>query len=114
MHEKIDWKKHCEGCGECCGIVPLEPSLWEKHKDKVQNLDEVVPFIKGLVVPFTKDIFCVFLDRDTKRCLIYEDRPEVCKLQGTVPQLPCPKLNPMQSMIVEKKIEKLFERMGVK
>jgi uncharacterized phage protein (TIGR01671 family) len=113
VHENIDWKKHCEGCAECCGIVPLEPSLWEKHKDKAILVDEVIPFLRGLVIPFTKDIFCAFLDRNTKRCLIYEDRPEVCRFQGTVPRLPCPKLNPVQSMIVEKKIGRLFKRMGV-
>lgn len=111
MNEKIDWEKHCEGCGECCGPIMFKQKIWEKHKDKAQKLIEVIPFINASVVPLSEDIFCVFLDRRTKRCLIYDERPNVCRLQGTVPRLPCPKLNPELSRLVDKNIDNVLKKL---
>lgn len=38
---------------------------------------------------------CAFL-RDG-RCSIYDARPEVCRLLGTVPALPCPEVEPVRA-----------------
>ena len=46
----------------------------------------------GLFVPITASMDCVFLNKLTKRCEVYNDRPNVCRLQGTIPELPCPKV----------------------
>jgi Fe-S-cluster containining protein len=35
---------------------------------------------------------CIFLDKN-KRCLIYPERPNVCKLQGNTKELPCPRIH---------------------
>lgn len=74
----IDCSKCPEGSG-CCGIVPLGEDLIEKHKKKFQV--EPVEIKEGVVV--TEDLRCVFMNRETKLCAIYDDRPEVCRLFGT-------------------------------
>ena len=81
-------------CGRCCGTVPLPVEVYERNKSKVVN-----PPIKGLSDDFgnvhlaTKNGFCVFLDED-KKCVIYEDRPEVCKEYGLTDDMPCPYVRP--------------------
>ena len=47
------------------------------------------------VIPLTDDGFCVFLSHD-KRCVIYKDRPLLCRLYGTIPQLQCTRLCGLQ------------------
>lgn len=79
------------GCGQCCGIVIFDLATWEKHKCQAIDVDKVKVF-DDQVVPTRKVGGCVFLDRQ-KRCLIYEDRPEVCRKYGES-CLPCPILRP--------------------
>ena len=73
--------------GNCCGNTPLPSELVEKNRDKFQ-----VEVIKELKVNLdegeeifceTEDNKCVFLNRETFGCLIYEDRPDICKRFGT-------------------------------
>jgi Fe-S-cluster containining protein len=76
-----------ERCGDCCCIVNMPETLINKHRDKFQ-----VPILKEeRVEKFgqereirleTKDQMCAFLDRKTRKCAIYEDRPKVCKDYG--------------------------------
>ena len=78
-------------CGKCCGNIPLQPDFWEKHKGKARKPYNIVKpnFVKGdFVQPVTEDGYCVFL-RLNYTCAIYTDRPNVCKLQGNIPSLPC-------------------------
>ena len=86
----LNWTIICSGCGECCGPVPFtEKFLLENahlYQEQPLYLDDC---FEGLFVPITKSLSCVFLDKVTKRCLVYGNRPEVCRLQGTIPQLPC-------------------------
>lgn len=53
-------------------------------------------FLSGEYYQFTKDHLCVFLDRKTKLCKIYEDRPQICRDFGTGKDLllQCPFLKP--------------------
>ena len=88
----IDWAKICSGCGDCCGPVPFEESflLQNAHKYQEQPI-EIEEMLTGLFIPVTATKDCVFLKKITKRCEIYAERPIVCRLQGTIPELPCPK-----------------------
>ena len=41
---------------------------------------------------YTEDGYCIFLNRKTRRCSIYSDRPMTCASYGIIQ--PCPYLNP--------------------
>lgn len=79
-----------ERCGSCCGIIPIPEELANKTTNLIQK-DKIKETIKiGNDVYFiTKDMFCIYLDKK-KRCMIYDERPMVCRLYGTDPRLPCP------------------------
>lgn len=88
--KQINWTNFCKNCGECCGIIPIRKKVFLKYQHltkKPYNLYEV----DDDVFPVTDDGFCVFLTNN-KRCAIYSDRPKVCRLYGTIPELQCPKL----------------------
>ncbi len=40
------------------------------------------------VIPFTGDLRCVYLTMEN-HCNIYKDRPYICRLYGTIPELHC-------------------------
>lgn len=79
----IDCSK-CPERGTCCGIIPMSKELVEKNKDKFQVIPVKIVEDKSNCAVLTEDILCVFLDRKTKLCVIYEKRPNVCKLYGMV------------------------------
>ena len=67
-------------CGKCCGLIPLPEKIWEKNQDKVQA--EVIKLNKlstNKVLAVTNDLLCVFLNRKTKNCEIYSERPRICR-----------------------------------
>jgi len=76
--------------GDCCGLVPMEPDVWEQHKEQAQVEVENILDAEGYVVVVTGDRYCIFLDRQTYRCIIYDNRPNVCRLYGKIKALPCP------------------------
>jgi len=72
---------------ECCGNIPLSKDLIIKHLDKIQvdikkDIEEKFDLGNELFY-VTKDNRCIFLNRTTKRCEIYEYRPEVCHIFGS-------------------------------
>lgn len=79
--------------GDCCYYVPLPHDLWEKYKHMAQVESVVVNWENGeinfreepsrLIIPLTEDMRCPFLNRTNFKCMIYENRPMVCKLFGT-------------------------------
>lgn len=75
---------------DCCGLMPMEPEVWEKHKDKALCEVESIVDAEGYVIVVTPDRYCIFLDRHTYQCAIYNDRPAVCRLYGKIKDLPCP------------------------
>lgn len=111
MNEDVDWSRVCAGCGECCGPVPFPIKFLEDNKDKMQLFE--VKYIRsskpGHYTPLSSDGLCVFLDRETRLCQVYEHRPDVCRLYGTIPDLPCPKLNPTLHAKVDRQIKNLLE-----
>lgn len=79
--------------GSCCYNVPLLDGFVELHKDKI--VTPVIRYTKidDHVIPITSEEGmlknkCPFL-RDDYKCNIYESRPEICRLMGTIPQMPC-------------------------
>ena len=92
--KQLNWKKICKGCGECCGPVVFRTAFYESNRDKIQTppisetRDEPRPGFPGMTLPITESKSCVFLDSN-KRCVIYENRPYICKMYGTVPDLKC-------------------------
>lgn len=80
----------CSAC--CCYNVPFEKNELERFHDRV-----VTPIIYSIPLgmarlPFTdNDLMknkCPFLRKDLK-CNIYDNRPEVCRLMGTIDRMPC-------------------------
>lgn len=88
-----NWAIQCLGCGDCCGVVPFPAGFIKEHTAQIQisefNIEDTL--FKGVEIPVTEDLMCIFLTPE-KRCSIYYERPEVCRLYGTIPRLKCPKL----------------------
>ena len=90
----MNWKKLCKGCGgSCCGPVPFAIEFYEQNRDKIQRKpkDEFYGAFPGMVLPITDYANCVFL-KTNLLCAVYKDRPEICKLYGTIPELKCPRM----------------------
>ncbi len=79
----IDCSK-CPEPGSCCGPFEMEPGFIEKHKDKIQKKPEKIVETSIGECALCDDLGCIFLNRETKKCAIYEDRPWICKDYGLV------------------------------
>lgn len=83
-------------CSECCGCIPISKEVYTNNLDKIDQslVEEVLPGDELYVV--THDFKCIFLNREKNECMIYEDRPQVCRDFGTHknPLLMCPYLKP--------------------
>lgn len=66
----------CKKCGRCCGPVPI--SREERNKIRIYLLKhpEIAKF--AIKKPFSGN--CVFLNDTESKCMIYECRPNVCRL----------------------------------
>lgn len=90
----VNWEKTCSDCGECCGLVPFD-ALWfslSRHRVQTEPVLLVPCHDKDnpcLIVPITSDMKCVFLTPEN-RCVVYEERPYICRLYGTIEKLQCP------------------------
>jgi hypothetical protein len=87
--------KCIERCGKCCGAVPISEEVYEKHKAKLAANTTVVKSAddKPVYLLVQPNGHCGFLDWPTKLCMIYNDRPEVCRIMGSE-ELPCPYVKP--------------------
>lgn len=102
----------CKNCHSCCG-----PIIWFKIEEilikdymKKNKIDDV----KWTDDEFKKNnMKCPFIKND--RCIIYNVRPIVCRLQGNIPDLPC-RYNKNNYMSEEsiKKIKKDFYELNKK
>jgi len=104
----------CKRCGNCCGLVPFTNKEYKRIKRKAKKLR--ITFVKkdyGYITKkasrlmdkldekgeeiasnFEQNLTCPFLrfNKDKKAvCLIYEDRPQICRDfgKGTHPYLVC-------------------------
>lgn len=76
----------------CCKNAPIEKEIYERNQHKsVRQVKKILEFIgidresnekQTLVLPYTTDSYCTFLNEDLS-CNIYDDRPHVCKKYGT-------------------------------
>lgn len=85
----IDCSK-CEDRGICCGIIPFPKELAMKTQNLAQVKPKQVIENKGELYIITEDMKCVYLNRKTKVCMIYEERPEICRIYGLISACPCP------------------------
>lgn len=88
--------KCLENCGSCCGGIKFDIRKWNKLKNKTVTKDYMAQRVSRteIYVVSNEDQLCVFLDRVTKKCLIYEERPTLCRMYGSNEILPCPFLLP--------------------
>lgn len=61
-----------------------------EHLAQVQPLELVDLGEEIGISPETEDGKCVFLNRETGKCVIYPHRPRICREYGQVEKLPCP------------------------
>lgn len=97
----------------CCGPVPIKKDVYEKHKHKCARPVVFERAVEdGMIIPETGTQYCAFLSPGYT-CLIYEDRPNVCKLFGKVPSalMQCPFMDingKKRSDSEKKRVEKEF------
>lgn len=106
----MEWR--CiNGCNaECCGIVPVPIQKYNIFKRKIKKKIVDTLRLGSHIVLITKDGSCAFLE--DKKCSIYNNRPVICKLYGTVEKLQCPyvdingyKRSDKETMIIKELIE---------
>lgn len=74
---------------ECCGIIPFPNKLYDRFAHFTDVKYELTTLTE-YVFAIADDSYCIFKDRVTHKCLIYEYRPDVCIKYGTIDKLPCP------------------------
>jgi Fe-S-cluster containining protein len=78
---------------DCCGLIPFGDRFYAQHHELVSE-DRLERLLRlsntNFVLPITDDFRCCFLDRQELKCLIYDERPEICRLFGNVDKLRCP------------------------
>lgn len=62
-----------ENCGACCNLTP------EDRPDLAEYLTPTE--LKTYLEMVGEDGWCINLDRETRRCTIYADRPRFCRVQ---------------------------------
>jgi Fe-S-cluster containining protein len=100
----------------CCGIVLLPTSTFDKHKHLLGEKVKVVKADDDFYLAFYPDGTCGFLNPKTKRCLIYDDRPEVCRLYGLGKELSlqCPYQNRFGKLRSTKSRRKIVNELNKK
>jgi len=82
---------------DCCGPVPIPTSVYINNIDYIDTelIEETIAGDDDTYV-MTKDCKCIFLNRKENRCMIYEERPQVCRDFGRLenPLMKCPYLKP--------------------
>ena len=79
----VQFPDNCEGCGGCCYglLVQVIESDFDEHgtpRDSVEGPDAAGDYY--LKQDKQDHGRCVHLDPETRRCTIYENRPEVCRI----------------------------------
>ncbi|NDG85776.1 MAG: YkgJ family cysteine cluster protein [Proteobacteria bacterium] len=102
----------CEGCSAGCCTLPLEASAYDLIRLGVITEDEAAASLKKVARRLSKEgiirsffsktgVFiieqrggrdCYFLDPKTRRCTVYDKRPEVCRTYPKIGPRPgfCP------------------------
>ena len=90
----------CTNCNECCSIQTL---ITKKERMRIYRFLESNPEIKERVMARTEDRFasninlkCPFSSDETKKCDIYNARPDICKEYHCTPKLKGPNVARMK------------------
>ncbi len=98
---------------DCCGVLPVSPEFWEKWRFRAQVPVDRIVRVKGFMFIHTSDLRCVFLDRESFKCVIYPARPKICRVYGHLEDLPCPYLRADGTERSEEEIAEVKRRVGV-
>lgn len=82
-------KFECLNCGECCGPIPLVNSEFIKIRKAIKSIP--IEERERIKKQGRNNLSCILRDVKNKRCIVYSNRPLVCKQFGQVHQLKCPK-----------------------
>jgi Fe-S-cluster containining protein len=79
----------CTGCGDCCTGAPGYVWVNQQEIDALAARLKISPaeferrFVRNVGLRRTlkerKNYDCVFLDAETRKCTVYEDRPRQCR-----------------------------------
>jgi Fe-S-cluster containining protein len=90
----------CVNCNECCSIHTL---ISKKERIKIFRYLEANPELRDLVIARTEERFavhinlkCPFSNDETKKCDIYNIRPEICREYHCTPKLKGPNINKLK------------------
>ena len=79
---------NCSNCGECCSsVLPWTKEEIEIVKKYYKEHTEIHKKVKSNCIPlknkvtrkYDVNLQCPFRDRENKKCMIYEVRPEICR-----------------------------------
>jgi len=75
--------------GACCKMNPFHKDFWDRMKARALRTPiEVKPLPDDQVLVITGNRYCCFLTAG-KRCVIWDDRPTVCRVWGPHDAGPC-------------------------
>lgn len=63
---------------DCCGVLAISKQLFDRHEYKLKNKKFNIDIGGDHYVIYCDDFSCPFLNRNYK-CMIYKERPEVCR-----------------------------------
>jgi hypothetical protein len=90
LYAKIPKFKCIPNCHDCCGPVPIVPE--EALKLQLNVKSQTIPFNIG-------NLKCDY--ESNKGCKIYDNRPFLCRLYGTVSSLKCTKGGKPERILTE-------------
>jgi hypothetical protein len=112
----------CKG-KDCCGLIGFPLAFVKEHEalGEKDMIEKVIQQDNKLYI-LCKDSRCVFLNRETGLCKVYNDRLEVCKIYGYDPRLPCPYFRAdgvrrgfqerkITQMMIDKTVDDTFEKL---
>src|SRR5688572_3091327 len=78
---------NCKGlCSTSCGAISMHP----RERQRIRDLGVTIPHHQDALDTLIHDgeYTCPALKDD--RCTVYDDRPMICRLWGSVDGMPCP------------------------
>ncbi|MDJ0730190.1 MAG: YkgJ family cysteine cluster protein [Crocosphaera sp.] len=76
MKTKKETWKCVQGCGACCNLDPSDRPDLEDYLTP-EELDHYLSLVG-------EDGWCINFDQQTRKCLIYEQRPRFCRVQPDI------------------------------
>jgi uncharacterized protein len=97
-------------CQECCGPIMLSRVESERLEQR-KGVVRIARYYKDSVLLEVKaDLRCQFLAPVIGTCMVYADRPLICRLFGLVPEMRCPHGCEPSRWASKNEVENLFRR----